>query len=113
LVSELRDAEAADGRRQARILRGEWLPFGSQDLRARANDDSVRLGISAVTGVARRVENVGTVLVVQNRGAAIVAAVRIGFREVKFSTLVYFRDHAKIAQGDGVGRIDDGRCVGI
>ena len=50
LQPQLRDAEAADGRRLARVLRSERYAFRSHDLRARAEDDSVRLGIAYFDG---------------------------------------------------------------
>jgi hypothetical protein len=44
-----------------------------------ANNDSVRLRISTVAGVADSVDDIRAVRVVQDRRAAIVAAVGIGF----------------------------------
>ena len=58
LVAKLRDVEAADGRGESWVLRDEGLGLGGKDLRAPADDDPVRLRISAVPGIAGRIENV-------------------------------------------------------
>jgi len=108
---QLGDAEAADRRRQAGVLCREWLAFRGQDLRARANNDSVGLRISAIAGIADRVDH--AILVVLDRSAPIVAAIGIGLGEVKPSMLVDLRDHPGRASGDGIGGIDHRRRVGI
>jgi hypothetical protein len=109
----LRDVEAADGRRQARVLRREWIAFRRQDLQSGTNNDPVWLRISPVAGVARRVDNARSALVVHDRGASVIAAIRIGFREAKPATFVNFCDHAVIASGDGIGGINHRSRVGI
>jgi len=77
------------------------------------DDDPGGLRIGPVAGVAGRVEKVRAVLVVQDRGAAVVSAIRIGFREVELSRLIDLRHHAEIRPLDGIGRIDDGLRIGV
>ena len=82
-----------------------------KDLRARADDDPVRLRIPAVAGVAGRIENIRAVRVVQDRSPAIIAAVRIRFCEAKFpvpSTCATTRENCLI---DGIGRINHSRVL--
>ena len=57
-VAKLSDVEAADGRGKPWVLCDERLCLGGKDLRARADDDPVRLRIRAVPGIAGRIENV-------------------------------------------------------
>jgi hypothetical protein len=87
-VAKLRDVEAADGRGEPWVLRDERLCLGGKDLRARADDDPIRLRIRAIPSVAGRIENVCAVRVVQDRCPAIIAAVRIRFCEAKFPVAV-------------------------
>jgi hypothetical protein len=78
-----------------------------------ADNDSVRLGISTVAGIADGVDDIRAVRVVQDRRAAIVAAVGIGFCEAKPAVLVDRRDHAGKAAGHRIAGIDHRRRVGI
>src|ERR1700733_13116652 len=78
-----------------------------------ADNDSVRLGISTVAGIADGVDDIRAVRVVQDRRAAIVATVGIGFCEAKPAVLVDRRDHAGKTAGHGIAGIDHRRRVGI
>ena len=70
-------------------------------------------GFDAIAGVAGGVKNVRAVLVVQDRGAAIIAAIGIGFCEMKLAERIDLRDYAIICSRNGIGRIDHARCIGI
>jgi hypothetical protein len=87
LVPQLRNVETSDRCRKARVhLRVERLVRVSQDLRSGTHDDASRLWVATIAGIAGRVEHAG--VAVQDRGAPVVAAVRIGFGEAKPSVLI-------------------------
>ena len=80
--------------------------LGSEDLRAGADNDPVRLRIAAVAGIAGGIENIRAPRIVQDRRAAVVAAVGVGFCEAEFSLLIDLGDRAEIILADRIGRID-------
>jgi hypothetical protein len=47
------------------------------DLRAGSDDNAVRLRIAAVASIAGGVEDIGAMLIVQDRGAAVIAAIGV------------------------------------
>ena len=54
---------------------------GGYDLRARRRDDPVLLRTATVAGVARRVENIRALRIIQDGGAAVVSTVGVGLGE--------------------------------
>ncbi len=112
-VAELGDVEAADRRRLAWVLGALRQVRGGHDLRARADDHAVRLRVPAVAGVARGVDDIGAVAVIEDRGAAVVAAVGVGQGEAELAAAVELGDHAVVAARHRVRRVDDSRRVGV
>src|SRR6516225_7515008 len=78
-----------------------------QDLGAGTEDNSVRLRIAAVAGVTRRIQH--PVVGVQDRGAAVIAAIRVGCGEMELALRIDLGHDAIIQPGNRVRRIDHAR----
>jgi len=113
LVAEEGDGEAAKRSGCTGSLEALRCGGGVDELRSGAEDDAVGLRVCAVACVASRVEEVGSVGVVEDRGAAVVAAVGVGFGEGELAVAVDGGDGAEEVDADGVGGIDDAGCVGV
>ena len=108
VIAELGNVEAGNRcRHTGWSLRNFGLHQRGYDLRAGADDDAIGLRIAAVAGVARGIEEVGAVAVVQDGGAAVVAAVGVGLGEVQLAIHVDLRHRAIVADAYRIGGIDD------
>jgi len=111
-------AEEGDGKATERSGCGGGLEAlkcggGVDELSASSEDDAVGLGVGAVACVTSCVEEVGSVGVVEDRGAAVVAAVGVGLGEGELTVAVDGGDGAEEVDADGVGGIDDARRIGV
>src|SRR5262249_39155148 len=105
LVAELGDAEAADRSWLPRRLQLLGRELRGHDLCSSPSNNAVGLRVGAVPSVARGVDDIVTIGVVQYRGPAVVAAVGVGQRVVEAAPLVDGRDNAIVAPGHRVSRV--------
>src|SRR5579872_963883 len=110
-VAELSDIEAPDRGWKSRGLKRLWLEQRRDDLSTRSENDTGRLSSAPITGVPCRIKHV--LLAIEDGRTPVIAAVRVGFREVELPEGIELRDGAVNRLRYRISRIDDERRVGV
>ncbi len=112
-VAEEGDGEAGERRGRAGRLEAFRSGGGVDELCTGTEDDAVGLRVRAIACIAGGVEEVRSVGVVEDGGAAVVAAVGVGFCEGEVARGVDGGYSAEEVDADGIGGVDCAGGVGV
>src|ERR1700756_4143852 len=104
-VAQLGNVETREGLRSFRCC------SRSDELRARADDDPIRLRIAAIARIAGGVKEICSIDVVKDGGTAVVSAVGVGLGDRELSRGIDERYATVVVGADWVRGIDDAGSV--